>query len=88
MADFDSEVMWATAGTGEDFQCVHVDFAREQQAEIERLQAALDVAAETFAGIGAAAEKSGISELAALCKKYENAARCIYEKSNAKRSAP
>lgn len=34
------EIMWAVSGTGEDFQCVHVDFAREQQAEIERLRAA------------------------------------------------
>lgn len=38
MAEIDSEIMWATSTTGEDFQCVHVDFAREQQAEIDRLR--------------------------------------------------
>jgi len=42
MSNFDDEVMWAVSGTGDDFQCVHVDFAREQQAEIERLRAALE----------------------------------------------
>ena len=38
MSEFDKEVMWAVSGTGDDFQCVHVDFAKEQQAEIERLR--------------------------------------------------
>jgi len=41
MSEFDKEVMWAVSGTGDDFQCVHVDFAREQQAEIDRLREAL-----------------------------------------------
>ena len=42
MIAFDKEVMWAVSGTGDDFQCVHVDFAREQQAEIERMRAFID----------------------------------------------
>lgn len=33
------EIMWAESGTGDMFECVHVDFAREQEAEIERLRA-------------------------------------------------
>ena len=42
MIAFDKEVMWAVSGTGDDVQCVHVDFAREQQAEIERMRAFID----------------------------------------------
>lgn len=41
MSDLEEEIMWAYAGTGEAFQCVDASFAREQQAEIERLRAAL-----------------------------------------------
>lgn len=37
-ADLDKEIIWATSTTGEDFQCVDESFAREQQAEIERLR--------------------------------------------------
>jgi hypothetical protein len=37
MADIEKEIIWATSTTGEEFQCVHVDFAREQAAEIDRL---------------------------------------------------
>lgn len=39
MEDFKKEVIWAESTTGEDFQCVHVDYAREMRAEIERLRA-------------------------------------------------
>lgn len=34
----EEEVLWATSTTGEDFKCVHVDFARLLVAEIDRLQ--------------------------------------------------
>jgi hypothetical protein len=37
MSDFDKEVMWAESLTGHEFKCVHVDFAREQRAEIDRM---------------------------------------------------
>ncbi len=36
-----SEIIWADSTTGDSFECVHVDFAREQEAEIKRLLAAL-----------------------------------------------
>lgn len=36
--EFEKEVIWAESTTGEMFQCVHVDFAREQEAEIKRLK--------------------------------------------------
>lgn len=35
----DADAIWANAMNGEDFQCVHVDFARELEAENQRLQA-------------------------------------------------
>lgn len=41
MHRLEREVMWAVSGSGEDFQCLHVDDARELFAEIERLRAAL-----------------------------------------------
>lgn len=37
----DSEKVWAVSGTGEDFQCVQLECAQEQQAEIERLRGLL-----------------------------------------------
>lgn len=37
----DEDILWATATTGDDFQCVHVDTAREMASEIERLDGAL-----------------------------------------------
>lgn len=38
----EKEVIWARSTTGEDFQCVHVDYAREMAAEIDRLAATQD----------------------------------------------
>lgn len=35
----EAEKIWAESGTGDEFECVHVDFARELERENVRLQA-------------------------------------------------
>ena len=35
MSKLDEEVIWATSGTGEDFQCVDASFARELWTALE-----------------------------------------------------
>lgn len=45
------EIIWSISTTGEEFQCVHVDFAREQQAEIARLTAELTDLGNPKAGV-------------------------------------
>ena len=44
--DPNEEVIWATAGTGDDFQCVHADDWRIAQKRIAELEAALREAIE------------------------------------------
>jgi hypothetical protein len=38
LTELEKETMWAVSGTGEDFQCVHVDYAQEQQDKIDMLE--------------------------------------------------
>lgn len=39
----DSEAMWAESGTGGDFQCVHIDDAREMERLLIRAKEVLTI---------------------------------------------
>lgn len=70
MSRLDQEIMWATSGTGEDFQCVHVDFAREQEAEIERLTAYQNETAKAWTKLTESQEEE-IAKLHERCEAYK-----------------
>jgi hypothetical protein len=70
MSEFDEEVMWAVSGTGDDFQCVHVDFAREQQAEIKRLRSSLQEASLDLTVLIEAAKSVDNAKLAESVSKF------------------
>lgn len=36
MSALDEEIIWAISTTGEEFQCVHVDFAKELWRDVQR----------------------------------------------------
>lgn len=42
----DHEAIWAEAGTGDEFQCVHIDAAREIERDLEVALEALEEIAE------------------------------------------
>jgi hypothetical protein len=47
-----AERQWATSGTGEEFECVHLSYAWELWAEIERLRETIEVNVESWKECG------------------------------------